>query len=126
MPQPVTYGLLLVDELLLATLATTELLEEIEELELLEAAALLLALLDELELAVELDALLEEVVTVGPTEHQAVLVKALPPVNSDRAQVKLPVSVAYTKLPDLPSATEWVPVIVQLDPTWAHFVYPVG
>ena len=29
--------------------------------------------------------------------------------------MKLPVSVAYTKLPDLPSATEWVPVIVQLE-----------
>ena len=71
MPQPVTYGLLLVDELLLATLVTAELLEE---LELLEEAALLLALLDELELAAELEALLEEVVTVGPTEHQAVLV----------------------------------------------------
>lgn len=113
-PQPVTYGLLLVEELLLATLLTVALLED---------AALLLVLLEELELDEELELLLEEdAVTAGPTEHQAESVNALPPVNSESEQVKLPVSVAYTKVPAFPSATLWVPLIVQTEPTCAHFV----
>jgi len=96
-----------------------ELLEE-EELDLL---------LDEEEDEEELDLLLEDDAVdelldeaVGPTEHQAESAKALPPVNSDWEQVKLPVSVAYTKTPDLPRATVCVPVMVQVLPTCAHFV----
>ncbi len=77
--------------------------------------------LDELE---ELDELLEledEPDAVGPIEHQAELLKLLDG-NSAGSQVKLPVSVAYTKEPDLPRATEWVPLMLQVPPTCAHFV----
>jgi len=63
-----------------------------------ELAALEDALEDELLALLEeaLEVLLEELLEVlaGPTEHQAESVKALPPVKSDREQVKLPVSVA--------------------------------
>jgi len=94
-----------------------ELLDE-DELDLLledEAAEL-----DETELAWD-DELDELAVTSGPTEHQALLVKLLAG-NSVVRQVKLPVSVAYTKEPDFPRATEWVPVMLQVLPTCAHFV----
>ena len=93
----------------------------LEVLELADDAVLLLALLEALELEVVLE-LLEDAVAVGPTEHQAAVVNALPPVNSDCEQVKLPVNVAYTKVPAFPSATLCVPVIAQTEPTWAHFV----
>ena len=72
-----------------------ELLEEALEVELEdeEAAELEeLELFDELELD-ELDELEELLVTSGPTEHQALLVKLLVG-NSVVRQVKLPVSVA--------------------------------
>ena len=68
------------------------------------------------ELAAELD-----VPEVGPTEHQALAVKLFEG-NSEVWQVKLPVSVAYTNEPDLPSATECVPDIAQALPTCAHLV----
>jgi hypothetical protein len=84
--------------------------------------------LDLLELELDLDELLDatledddELVAAGPTEHQALLVKLLAG-NSDVAQVKLPVSVAYTNEPDLPRATLCVPLMVQAPPTWAHLV----
>jgi hypothetical protein len=91
--------------------------------ELLELDLLLEDEEEELDLLLEddeVDELLDD--AVGPTEHQAESAKALPPVNSDWEQVKLPVSVAYTKTPDLPSATVCVPVMVQVLPTCAHFV----
>ena len=75
---------------------------------------------DELDALLVEDELLDD--AVGPTEHQAESAKALPPVNSDCEQVKLPVSVAYTKTPDLPRATVCVPLMVQVLPTCAHFV----
>ena len=95
---------------------------------LLLLAALLAAEEALLEEAAE-DALLDELeaaLTAGPTEHQAESANALPPENRDCEQVKLPVSVAYTKLPALPRATWCVPLMVQLEPTWAHLVYPDG
>jgi hypothetical protein len=75
---------------------------------------------DELEALLVEEELLDD--AAGPTEHQAESEKALPPVNCDWEQVKLPVSVAYTKTPDLPRATVCVPVMVQVLPTCAHFV----
>jgi len=42
--------------------------------------------------------------------------------NSDAVQLIGPVSVAYTKVPALPYATERVPVNVQVAPSLAHFV----
>lgn len=96
----------LLEALLLAALEA--LLEALLE----DEAAALLATLDELD---ELAGL------AGPIEHQALLVKLLAG-KSDVWQLKLPVSVAYTKLPDLSSATEWVPLMLQLPPIWAHFV----
>ena len=74
-------------ELLEVELAT---LEE-EELALLDEAELL-ALLELLEELALLEELLDE--TAGPTEHHAESAKALPPVNRDWEQVKLPVRVA--------------------------------
>lgn len=104
------------------TLLDDELLEE-ELFELLddeeEAAAELEELFEELELAA--DELDELAATSGPTEHHALLLKLLVG-NREVRQVKLPVSVAYTNEPDFPSATEWVPVMVQAPPTWAHLV----
>lgn len=106
------------------TLLDEELLELLDELAwLLEEAAELEELFEELELlellgAEELD---ELALASGPTEHHALLVKLLLG-NSEVWQVKLPVSVAYTKEPDFPSATEWVPVMLQVFPTCAHFV----
>lgn len=109
-----------------------ELLED-DELELLEEDELLLEeedelleeedelLDDELELLEELLELEDELLTTAPTEHQAEVVKEFVG-NSDSWQVKFPVRFAYTKLPDLPSATLWVPVMLQALPTWAHLV----
>lgn len=103
----------------LALLALEEdtLLLEAAELELL--ATLLLALLTALLLAALLATLDEadELVVVFAYEHQAESVKALPPLNRLLLQVKLPLSVAYTKLPDLPNATLRVPLMLQLPPT---------
>ncbi|PAS99921.1 MAG: hypothetical protein BSR46_05620 [Candidatus Dactylopiibacterium carminicum] len=61
---------------------------------LLEDCDAELALLDELldDAAEELAE--DEVPAAGPTEHQAESGMALPPLNRDLAQVKLPVSVA--------------------------------
>jgi hypothetical protein len=84
-------------------------------LELL-AALLLATLLLELLLLETLDAA-EELVVVFAYEHQAESLNALPPLNSLLLQVKLPLSVAYTKLPDLPRATLRVPLMLQLLPT---------
>jgi len=42
--------------------------------------------------------------------------------NNDAWQVIGPVSVAYTKVPDLPYATERVPVNEQVAPSLAHLV----
>ncbi len=93
--------------------------EELEPPELLELDE---ELLDEDEL-LELDdeELLELPEAAGPIEHQAELLKLLDG-NNFVSQVKLPVSVAYTKEPDLPSATVCVPLMVQAPPTWAHLV----
>ncbi len=93
-----------------------ELLEEELELELEDEEAAVLELFEELELELELEELDELLVTSGPTEHQALLVKLLVG-NSVVRQVKLPVSVAYTNEPDLPSATVCVPVMLQVLPT---------
>ena len=86
---------------------------ELEEAAFDDAAALLAALLD-----ATLDELAE---TVGPTEHQALAAKLFDG-NSEAWQVKLPVSVAYTKEPDLPSATVCVPLMAQAAPSCAHFL----
>jgi hypothetical protein len=103
--------------LLLAALEDALLDEALEE-------ALLDELLD-LDEDTELAALEELPVAVGPTEHHALAVKLFAG-NSEVWQVKLPVNVAYTNDPDLPSATVCVPVIVHALPTCAHFVYPLG
>ena len=107
--------------------------EEEEELELLDEDELELLdeeLLDEDELELldeelldedELELLDEELLTTAPTEHQAEVVKEFVG-NRDSWQVKLPVRLAYTKLPDLPRATLWVPLIAQVSPTWPHLV----
>ncbi len=95
-----------------------ELLEEELDLELEdeEAAELEeLELFEELELE-ELEELEELLVTSGPTEHQAPLVKLLVG-NRVVRQVKLPVSVVYTNEPDFPRATVCVPVMLQVLPT---------
>ncbi|GAB2902813.1 hypothetical protein GCM10027046_35050 [Uliginosibacterium flavum] len=43
--------------------------------------------------------------------------------KAEPVQAKLPVLVAYTNAPDLPSATDRVPVIVQVAPVFcAHLV----
>lgn len=89
-----------------------ELEEELDELELDDE----LLLEDELELLDD-----ELLLTTAPTEHQAEVVKEFVG-NNESWQVKLPVRLAYTKLPDLPSATLWVPVMLQAAPTWAHLV----
>lgn len=129
---------LLAEELLLATelaAAELELLAATEEeafeedaAELLLAAALLAlelaALLEAalLEAALLEAALLEEALTSGPMEHQAEVVKLLLG-KAEPIQAKLPVLVAYTKLPDLPSATVCVPLIEQLAPVFCtHFL----
>jgi hypothetical protein len=46
--------------------------------------------------------------------------------NSEPEQVIGPVSVAYTNVPDLPYATDRVPVNEQVAPSLAHLVYPEG
>jgi hypothetical protein len=46
--------------------------------------------------------------------------------NKEPEQVIGPVSVAKTNVPDLPYATERVPLNVQVSPSLAHFVKPVG
>jgi hypothetical protein len=69
-----------------------ELLEEELDWELEDEEAAELELFEELELE-ELDELEELLVTSGPTEHQALVVKLLVG-NSVVRQVKLPVSVA--------------------------------
>ncbi|GAA5172246.1 hypothetical protein [Viridibacterium curvum] len=113
--------------------ATTLLTEELLWLlALAEEAALededrtaLLATLDAaLEALLEdtLDEELDEALAVGAYEHHAevpklLLGKALP------VHAKLPVLVAYTNVPDFPSATERVPLMVQVAPVFcAHFV----
>ncbi len=101
----------------------TELDEADEALldELLAALdALLEALLDDEDDTVLLAAL-DDAALAGPIEHQALLVKLLAG-KSEVWQVKLPFSVAYTKEPDLPSATEWLPLMLQAPPTCAHLV----
>jgi hypothetical protein len=42
--------------------------------------------------------------------------------NNEAEQLIGPVSVANTKVPDLPYATERVPLKVHVDPSLAHFV----
>ncbi len=113
-PQPVTYGSPPEEELLELDELDEELLDE-DELLVLDDEELLLELDDE-----ELDELLE-LLTSGPMEHQAEVVKLFAG-NADSAQLKLPVRLAYTKLPALPSATLWVPVMLHVPPTCAHFV----
>ena len=63
-----------------------------------------LELLDEELLEDELELEDDELLTTAPTEHHAEVVKEFVG-NSESWQVKLPVRLAYTKLPDLPSAT---------------------
>ena len=92
-----------------------ELLEEELDLELEDEEAAELELFEELEME-ELDELEELLVTSGPTEHQAPLVKLLVG-NRVVRQVKLPVSVVYTNEPDFPRATVCVPVMLQVLPT---------
>lgn len=93
--------------------------ELLDELELLDEE--LLDELDELELDEE-ELLEDEELVVAPYEHQAELVKLLAG-KAEPVQAKLPVLVAYTNAPDLPSATERVPVIVQVAPVFCtHLV----
>jgi hypothetical protein len=81
---------------------------------------LLLELLLELELE-----LLELDEPVAPYEQY----RGLPtPIagNREAEQVSGPVNVAYTNVPDLPYATERVPLNEQVSPSLAHLVYPDG
>ncbi|MEC5385311.1 hypothetical protein VVD49_06225 [Uliginosibacterium sp. H3] len=116
-------------ELLLALLATELLDEDLLDDELATELATLEEeddLLEELlatELEEEVATLLElDELVVPAYEHQAEVVKVLDGKLLDE-HTTLVVNVPYTKLPDLPSATERVPLNEQLAPVFcAHLV----
>ena len=94
-----------------------------EELELAALDELEEALLDAAELPALLELLDDEELEAadGSYEHQGVPLMEIAG-NSDASQVNDPVSVAYTKVPDLPKATLWVPLIEQVAPAFTHLV----
>lgn len=104
-------------------LTELETLDTEEELELAALDELDEVLLDAAELPALLELLDDEELeaTDGSYEHQGVPLMEIAG-NSDTAQVNDPVSVAYTKVPDLPKATLWVPLIEQVAPAFTHLV----